>query len=233
MYKLHLFQIEILRKLSKSKSLRFNDLLIPDLESEHMNYHLKKLVELGYVNKSVLEYSLTDSGKDYVGMLEDEVEIIEKQPKVSVLLSVKKINEEGNIEHLLSKRLKQPYLGKIGRLTGKIKFGEGILEGAKRELYEETGLEAGDDIKLIQIYHKIRSKEDNSVVQDSIFFIVSIFNPKGTLITKTPVQENFWISKKELENNKELDLFDGLTLNDSENPNDPWFDESIGISQGY
>lgn len=233
MYKLHLFQIEILRKLSKTTTLRFNELLIPNLESEHMNYHLKKLVDLGYVNKSNLNYSLTDSGKDYVGLLDDDVEIIEKQPKVSILLNIRRKNREGEIEHLLSKRLKQPYLGKIGRLTGKVKFGESIIESATRELYEETGLKAENDIKLVQIYHKIRRKEDNSVVQDNIFFIVSILNPTGDLIQQTPVQGNFWITKKELESNKELDLFDSLTLSDSDNPKDIWFNESIGISQGF
>jgi hypothetical protein len=45
--KLHYFQKDLLKKLTLSdKPVRFNELLIEGLESEHMNYHLQKLIEL-------------------------------------------------------------------------------------------------------------------------------------------------------------------------------------------
>jgi len=232
--KLHFFELEILRKLCKTDGLRFNQLLIDGLESEHMNYHLKKLVSIGYVTKEGNKYILTNKGKDYIGMLDDNKEMVEKQPKVSVLLVVRRRNDNGEIEHLVSRRLIQPYLGKVGRLTGKLRFGETIVEGALRELYEETGLKAQlSDCKVLQVYHKLRWNEDGTPVQDSIFFICSISNTFGDFISKTPVQENLWITRKELEERKDLDPFDGLELEDTDNLEEPWLSEDEGKAQGY
>ena len=50
--KLHEYQKTILGKLSNSVDLKFNEFLIEGLESEHMNYHLKKLLELEFLRKS-------------------------------------------------------------------------------------------------------------------------------------------------------------------------------------
>lgn len=231
MYKLHQYQTEILRKLSKVTALKFNQILLEGLKSEHTNYHLKKLVELGYIRKEKNTYTLTNTGKDFVGMLDDNKDIVEKQPKVSILLNIKSRTEEGT-NHLLCKRLKQPYLGKVGRLTGKVRFGESISEAAERELYEETGLKS-TNTKVKGVYHKIRKDTNSQVVQDNVFFIVDIINPTGDLIKQSIAQENFWITKNELENSKELDLFDSLVLEDDDTVKDNWFTESIALSQGY
>ena len=62
--KLHNLQKTILKKLASRQTMRFNDLLIPGLASEHMNYHLKKLLELDMVTKKENRYLLTDKGTD-------------------------------------------------------------------------------------------------------------------------------------------------------------------------
>ena len=49
-------------------------------------------------------------------------------------------NSEGKF--LAQQRLKQPFYGFWGRPTGKVGWGETILETAARELMEETGLTA-------------------------------------------------------------------------------------------
>jgi len=77
--RLHNFQNDLLRKLTLSKEdLRFKDLLIDGLESEHMNYHLQKLIDLGLVLKSDRGYSLTDQGKDYTNLMDDAISEVEK-----------------------------------------------------------------------------------------------------------------------------------------------------------
>lgn len=152
--KLHQLQKVLLKKLSKISSARFNELLITGLSSEHMNYHLKKLIECGLVEKTG-DYSLTDKGKDYINLLDDEAEVIERQPKTSVLIHAIRQNPDGEMEHLMSRRLKQPYLGKVGKIGGKVRFGETLVAAAQRELYEETGLRAGKMV-LEEIYHKLR-----------------------------------------------------------------------------
>lgn len=230
--KLHYFQTVLLKKLVSVPKARFNDLLIAQLESEHMNYHLQKLLEFGLVEKIDDKYQLTDSGKDYSNLMDDQVEAIEKQPKTSVLLNIVRRNTQtSKIEYLLSKRLRQPYLGKIGRLTGKVRFGETLEQAAGRELYEETGLQAKEFI-LEQVYHKLRYRQDQTCVQDVLFYQFMVKNPTGNLITHTPFQENIWASKDMITKHS-LNVYDDLVINQSLQPQKLSFVENIGIADGF
>ncbi len=228
-YKIHLFQKELIRKLSFVEQAKFNELLIDGLESEHMNYHLKKLVSLKFIKKVGNSYSLTDTGKDYLNMLDDNVNMIEKQPKTSVLLHVIRKNKNGEVEQLVSKRTIHPYKGKVGRLTGKVRFGETLQEAAERELYEETGLKA-TSYTLEEVYHKIRTDDKVEVVQDVLFYRFFITGITGTLIENTPVQQNLWASSKDLD---KLDLFDDFVSEDRDQPNKFNFTESKKVSEGF
>lgn len=231
--KLHEYQLAILKKLSINPSLRFNDLIIENLESEHMNYHLQKLIAYDFVIKNHTGYMLTDKGKDYSNMLDDNIEIIEKQPKTSVLLEIKRINPSTKeIEILLCKRLRQPYFGKVGKLTGKVRFGETLKQAAERELFEETGLKAVS-VELKNIYHKIRYKGAHDFVQDVIFYVFLITDVKGKLITSTPYQENFWISNKQLQVRQDLDFFDGFSMDETMKVGELIIRESVEAAEGY
>lgn len=207
--KLHYFQKDLLKKLTLSDTpRRFNDLLIEGLESEHMNYHLQKLTELGFVEKSSKGYSLTDSGKDYSNLMDDAIEEIEKQPKTSVLiLACRQRSEASNDEYLVSKRLKHPYYGKVGLLTGKVRFDETIEQAVQRELYEETGMR-GETVSLTSICHKIRTR-DGVFVQNTIFYRHLVTDLFGEFISHTEYQENIWATIEEL--NQRDDLFDSFS----------------------
>lgn len=229
--KLHEFQKLLLKKLATTPSLRFNELLIAELESEHMNYHLKKLVGLGLVKKKNSIYSLTDAGKDYSSLMDDEVELIEKQPKTSVLLHAVRQRASGDVEHLLSRRLRQPYFGKVGRLTGKVRFGESLQEAAARELYEETGLTA-KTMALEAVYHKRRQRPDGTFVQDNLFYRFFVTDFSGALIARTPHQENLWVASVD-PIVRELDLFEAVDLSNRFEPTPFEFSEDLGIATGY
>lgn len=229
--KLHYYQIELIRKLILKPKIRFNDLLIEGLGSEHMNYHLKKLVEMGMVIKHEGKYTLTDSGKDYSNLLDDEKWTLEKQPKTSIIIRGIRENKKGEIEYLLNKRLRHPYFGKVGRITGKVRFGETLEDAARRELFEETGLTA-KHFKLEEIYRKMRKRTDRSWVQDVIFYIFFVTDFSGKLIRKTSFQENFWVSKSTLLK-KKLDVYDDLDLNDNTKPQKLFITEHVGIAEGY
>lgn len=229
---LHYIQSEILKRLSLQPKLRFNDLVIENLESEHMNYHLKKLISYGLVKKDNEVYELTDTGKDYTNSLDDSAQKVEKQPKTSIIIGAVRKNENGEIEHLLCKRLKHPYFGKVGRLTGKVRFGETLEQAAQRELYEETGLTA-EFLKIEKIYHKLRHRENGEFVQDGIFYIFFMKDLTGKFIEKLPYQENFWISKSALERRQDLDLFDQLVLEDRFEPKELEMVESVAIAEGF
>lgn len=66
MEQFHIYQKQILKSLMYKSSLRFNELMIPELSSKHFNYHLKKLIEGGYVTNKNRQYVLTDEGKELV-----------------------------------------------------------------------------------------------------------------------------------------------------------------------
>lgn len=230
--KLHEYQKAILAKLTSSPLLRFNQLRIDNLESEHMNYHLKKLINWGLVTKSGTGYSLTHEGKDYSNLMDDDIEFIEKQPKTSVLLHVVRRNKRGQVESLLSRRLRQPYWGKIGRLTGKVQFGETLEGAARRELFEETGLEA-HTVVLENIYHKLRYDTEGKYVQDNIFYRFFIKDTYGSFIDKTKHQENIWLTAKEAEDTDKYDLFDDLYIDQRFEPLSLGFTEENKLAVGY
>jgi 8-oxo-dGTP pyrophosphatase MutT (NUDIX family) len=128
--------------------------------------------------------------------------------------------------------LRQPYYGKVGRLTGKVHFGEALKEAAARELYEETGLRA-KTFTLEEIYRKIRKREDGTFVQDVVFFIFFVTNFSGKLIAKTPFQENFWATEKNLRNKKKYDLYDDFRFDFSSKPKRLTIRENIAIAEGF
>lgn len=132
----------------------------------------------------------------------------------------------------MNKRLRQPYWGKIGRIGGKVRFGEPLEEAARRELFEETGLEAEVFI-LERIYHKIRFRKDDIAVQDVIFYQFFIKNPTGDFIEKTLHQENFWISKRVFEEGNNFDVFDDFWIEDRFEPELLSFEESRAKEKGF
>ena len=230
--RLHYYQKELVKKLTLNHGLRFNELLISGLESEHMNYHLKKLIEFGLVVKDGSRYLLSDEGKDYSNLLDDDLKTIEKQPKTSVIIRGIRHNQKGELEHLLCKRLRHPYFGKVGRLTGKVRFGETLEQAAARELYEETGLEA-NRYDLDNIYRKIRHREDGGMVQDVIFYTLLTTGFSGTMIAQTSFQENIWITAAELQKRTDLDLYDDWEMLDHDQVRDLVMDEHVAIAEGY
>lgn len=189
-------------------NLRFRDIRSDEITSEHFTYHLHQLAEKELITKKNNKYFLTNKGKDFVGTLDDKNLKIEKNPKVSVLVYVRRRNKAGKEEYLLQKRLKHPYYGKVGNLTGKVRYGETFEQAAKRELKEETGLEA--DLELNHIYHKIRISQDNSPLQDSIFAVFLATHPRGEIINP-PEAKLFWTTLDKLFKRK--DLFDDIKSN--------------------
>ena len=118
--------------------------------------------------------------------------VIEKQPKISVALIVE--NSEGKF--LAQERLKQPYYGFWGRLTGKIRWGETMLEAAARELMEEAGLTA--DLRVGGFYHKMDyDKDSGDLLEDKIFALIHGTNPQGELIVEDEGHRNEWLSHEE------------------------------------
>jgi 8-oxo-dGTP pyrophosphatase MutT (NUDIX family) len=139
-------------------------------------------------------YKLTNKGKEYANRMDTDENEIEKQPKVSVIITLERKNKEGKREFLFQQRKKNPYYDFWGRVGGKIRWGESIIEAAQRELKEETGLEADFEYKML--YHKRDyDRNTNKLLEDKLFACVYSTNYRGDLVEVFEGGINKWMTE--------------------------------------
>jgi ADP-ribose pyrophosphatase YjhB (NUDIX family) len=188
--KIHDAQTSILRELLFRPAAGYAQLQKPtNLTSDHFNFHIRQLVETGYVEKvSRGKYRLTPHGKEYSNKLDTDANVIERQPKSAVILAIRK-----GSKWLFQQRLKHPYFEFYGFPSGKIRWGETIIETAARELMEETGLTA--DYEYKGIYHEqVFQAETGEQLEDKIFHVILCTNPRGELKQQFEGGRNAWMS---------------------------------------
>ncbi len=193
----HDAQTVILRELLFHPSVSFTKLQkMSGMESDHFNFHFKKLVDSKLVEKLDRGiYALTPRGKEYANKLDTDNNTIERQPKVAVILVIEQ-TRKGKKEYIFQERLKQPYYGFWGCPTGKVRWGETVEETARRELMEETGLTA--ECKTAGVYHElVYQKESGEQLEDKIFFVVHCIKPQGELVEEFEGGRNKWMSREE------------------------------------
>ena len=195
--KIHDAQTSILRELLFTPSAGYANLQKPTgLTSDHFNFHIKRLCEIGYVERiDKGQYRLTSRGKEYANKLDTDANTLERQPKVAVILAVEKI-EKGSQLILMQERLKQPYFGFWGLPSGKIRWGETIMETAARELMEEAGIKA--EFRIAGVYHEhVSNKDTGEFLEDKVFFVMHGINPKGKLMESFEGGRNKWLTREE------------------------------------
>jgi 8-oxo-dGTP diphosphatase len=212
--KIHDAQTAILRELLFQPQAGFAQMQKPTgLTSDHFNFHIARLVELGMVEKKARgQYTLTHKGKEYANKLDTDRNTIERQPKVAVCLV---INDAAG-RTLMQQRLKQPYYGWWGRPTGKVRWGETILEAAARELMEETNLTA--ELVFRGIYHKFdHNSQTGDLLEDKIFFMIHGRNPLGVMQQEFEGGRNQWMTNAEIRSQEHsfVDLDDPHGMNES------------------
>lgn len=79
---------------------------------------------------------------------------------------------------------------------GKMESGESIVEAAKREYREETGLSI-DDLQLVSVFTVV-VREEEEIVDEWMMFSFKTTNYKGSLFTHSPEGKLEWIPLTEI-----------------------------------
>lgn len=191
----HYIQLEVLKQLSLKRSVSFTDLNTKNIDSDLFAYHLKKLQQNGLITKVEGQYILTSKGKDFSNSLDIDSATIkfEKQAFISVLVHVFQ-GESFESPMVVHTRLKEPFYGFKGMITGRVKYGEGIFDAAKREVMEETSLEGEVNFHGVAHFTNTQRKE---VVEDKVLFVFSMLKAKGNLKKKDQGFKNEWMTISE------------------------------------
>jgi hypothetical protein len=134
----HHIQREIVYALAFSEGMRFSELKPDDLENKAFDYHLKKVIVAGYVQKNDDgTYSLTSEGKRVgKGALKKQNRMIDRA--YSTLLLAIRRPEDG--AWLLVRRKVQPLLGLRGFMNASPIATQQTVQTAAAICQEQTGL---------------------------------------------------------------------------------------------
>ena len=213
---IHSIQAKILCNLLFKKSAKFSELNKDKISSDLFSFHLKQLNDWGLVQKNSQDhYQLTTKGKEYANRFDTDKNEIERQAKIGVVIMCMR-NGKNMLEYLVQKRLKQPYYGFWGSITGKVKWGETIFEAATRELKEETGLSG--NLELVGIKHKLDyANNDGRLLEDKYFYVIRVTEIRGILIKNFEGGKNQWMEKSKIFSLKDLFVDVKETINWIEN----------------
>lgn len=179
----HFIQMEIMKKLLFSKSLSFSELRPNEnIESNQLTFHLNQLIKQKLVKKNEDKtYSFTKMGKEYANQMDTDRKVVQKQGKVGAINCPMRVNEKGELEFLVYTRKKHPFYDHQGFASGKVPYGQSVMDTAKRELKEETNLTC-DYAEIFMIeHHRVYDTRSLELLEDKYFYFVRFSNPQGEL----------------------------------------------------
>lgn len=181
----HIFEL-----FTKKHELRFSDIEKSiKIKSNHLNYHLKKMIEEGLLEKGEKNYKLTKEAEKIIPFL---AHITGKEQGPLTIITAAILNGD---EICLLKRNKRPYKDYWGLIGGKVMMSESIKECALREVREETGLDCKFE-KLVCVLNE-RVIEDEEVKHAfNIFFCKLI--AENNEVNCSEEGELKWFSLKKL-----------------------------------
>ncbi len=162
---MHYIQKQILDELRTNVDVRYARLNTGEIESGHFRYHLEQLISDGYVEQ--LErglYRLSLKGQQYVDKLSKNSVNPASMPK---LITYTLLRDGEKV--LLQEKAKQPYMGLLNMIGGKLHEGEFAGDAAVREVYEKTGNKI-DRPKLAGVF-EIQIKQRKDLVTHAVAYV--------------------------------------------------------------
>ena len=198
---IHPAQIQILYVLRHVTTARFSELMHPTgLQSDVFKFHLRKLVQLGYIEKLPDgRYCLSPKGKEFANNLDSSERKVQKQPKLSVMLVVSQLSATGEPVYLLHRRKRHPYFGFWGHMSGPIQWGETPEATAARELQKQTGLSADFTIEAFYRQRDYNSEATPTLFEDKLFVILRAQIIQGTLTNTWNGGTSEWMTLADIE----------------------------------
>lgn len=138
---LHHIQRAIILSLAMRSPLSFTELQPPRLPNNTFSYHLKKLIDRGYVEHVGNRYIPTRKALKVVAAIPNQKARTTSPTPITMFYVT---NLDGEV--LLLNRNYAPFQGWYGLPSGTIHLGESLDEAAERELYEKSGLRASGDL---------------------------------------------------------------------------------------
>lgn len=137
---MHHIQRTILIKLAAASSfLRFSELQPPHVPNNTFSYHLKKLLELGYVETGPQGYTATRKALKIIQYIDSRHRLT--RPVALVVLYI--TNDNGEV--LMLERVARPFKNWLGIPSGVIRGGESLHLAAVRVLHEKTSATVDPD----------------------------------------------------------------------------------------
>jgi 8-oxo-dGTP pyrophosphatase MutT (NUDIX family) len=168
-----------------------------NLESDAFKFYLRTTIKEGWVIKTLDgSYELSMTGKIFANSLDKQTRTVQRQPKLSTLIIVSRHTEKGE-EILLQQRLRHPYYGFWGLISGPTSFGEFPETTASQELLKQTGLEATFTVQ--GFYRQLtRVATADALLEDMLFTVMCADTVKGELSTNWQGGRAQWIAKKDI-----------------------------------
>lgn len=188
----------MLRDLRHTPELRYTQLRIPtELESDIFKFHLRKLVHLGYVQHTPSGvYSLTIAGKEFANNIDAAARSVQKQPKLSMAIVISR-DHDGQREYLFQKRLRQPFYGYWGCLSGPVRWGQMIEAAAMQEIKKQTGLTLTCEVRGF-CKQSDYDQQSGDLLEDKLFAVVLAPYTDGEVNHTWSKGEHVWMTAEEL-----------------------------------
>jgi 8-oxo-dGTP diphosphatase len=191
----HEIRKHIILKLIHTPRATYNQLWDKKGESSNFAYHLKQLEDEGVIGKFDEGYGLTAEGRKLSAFIEGDTGGKAELPTPIVIILVR----DGD-RMLYQQRLKEPFYGVWGPISGKVNFGWNPKDCAIRDLKEESGLETEDiEFRAIQF---IKTYENDKLLHHHLLYVFETSQFNGTLIERTHKAQNKFMTLEEAQHVK-------------------------------